>query len=131
MTPKASIRDTVSPMDYKSRSYRIDDDVHAAILALPESLNQYLRRNLLFAAPKKKSKKAIQVEALRASDPMADERPEIDYAAADVVPTGGSVSVVGAARPVARLACAPHDVHSGVLPKKGCPDCAKMAEERK
>jgi hypothetical protein len=51
--------------------------------------------------PRKLSKKAAHVEALRASDPMADERPEIDYGNTEL-PNGGSVSVVGAAIPTAQ-----------------------------
>lgn len=37
-------------MPYKEpsrRSIRLDDDVYAAVRAMPESLNKYLRRNLL------------------------------------------------------------------------------------
>jgi hypothetical protein len=46
--------------------------------------------------PKRKSKKAAAIEALKASDPMSSERPEIEYGSAEL-PSGGSVSVVGAA----------------------------------
>lgn len=51
--------------------------------------------------PRKQSKKAAAIEALRASDPMAGERSEIEYGSSEL-PSGGSVSVVGAAIPIAR-----------------------------
>lgn len=34
-------------MNYKSRSFRIDDEVYEAIQKLPVSLNRYLRESLL------------------------------------------------------------------------------------
>jgi len=79
---------------------------------------------------KKPNKRAVQVEELRASDPMADERPEIDYAAHSEVPSGGSVSKVGAAVPVKPSGVRPHTMHSGVRPVAGCKECEGMKEKK-
>lgn len=125
-------------MEYRSRSLRLDDEVWEALQKLPISTNQFLRKLLtadgVFDSPvlgdlkpHKLSKKAAKVEALRASDPMASERPEIDYGAHEEVPSGGSVSVVGAAVPVKAVGARPHNVHSGVRPVPGCAQCKAMA----
>jgi hypothetical protein len=78
------------------------------------------------ALGKKPSKQAIQVEQIRASDPMAAERPEMDYAAHSEVPSGGSVSKVGAAVPVNPSGVRPHTMHSGIRPVPGCKQCEEM-----
>lgn len=42
------------------------------------------------AKPRKQSRKAAAIEALKASDPMANQRPEIEYGS-DELPSGGSI----------------------------------------
>ena len=51
----------------------------------------------------RKSKKARHVEALKASDPLGADRPEIEYGSAEL-PSSGSVGVVGAAVPIQKAA---------------------------
>jgi hypothetical protein len=120
-------------------SVRLDSDVWEAVRKMPVSLNQYLRRALLempdalgakFEQIKKKSRKAIHAEELKASDPMGAERDDIEFGNTEV-PSGGSVALVGAAIPVSKSVARPHSFHSGTRPIAGCPVCAAMAKEQK
>jgi hypothetical protein len=105
-------------------SVRLDSDVWDAVRGMSVSLNQYLRESLLRESvrPRKLSKKAAHVEALKASDPLGAEREDIEHGNMEL-PSGGSVAIVGAATPVARRATvksdAYHDRYRGPLLKPG------------
>lgn len=115
-------------MGYQSKTYSLSDEVVEAIegkKAAGTSPDRFLW-SLIFKQ-KKPSKREQVAEALRASDPMADERPEIAYGAHEELPSGGSVAVVGAARPVERTQSArKHSLHSGTRPIAGCSECAAL-----
>jgi hypothetical protein len=85
-------------------SVRLDSDVWEAVRAMPESLNVYLRRGLLGGGlvSRKISKKQAQVDALRASDPLATimEREDIEHGNMDL-PSSGSIATLDAVSPVA------------------------------
>lgn len=78
------------------------------------------------ALGKKPSKRAVQVEQLRASDPMSSERDDVAYGTHEELPSGGSVAKVGAAVPVKSSGVRPHTMHSGVRPVAGCKECEAM-----
>jgi hypothetical protein len=76
-------------------SVRLDSDIWDAVRKMPLSLNQFLRKVLsadgVFEVPAKKvSKRQKAIETLKASDPMADQRPDVEYGSEEL-PSGGSV----------------------------------------
>ena len=74
-------------------SVRLDSDVWAAIRAMPESLNQYLRRELL-SRGHRPSKRAQVAAELAASDLTAQVvgREDIDYGSHESLPRGEHVA---------------------------------------
>jgi len=89
-------------------SVRLDSDVWDAVRAMPESLNVFLRRELLEGAfatperlariaanvrPRRRSKRDVHVAALRASDPLATivGRDDIEHGNMEL-PSSGSIA---------------------------------------
>lgn len=89
-------------------SVRLDSDVWAAVRALPESLNQYLRRTLLTnGVPKKASKQERAIRERAAGDLVAKaaEREDIDYSDVESTPTThvATLDAVAPAGPIGKI----------------------------
>lgn len=81
---------------------RLDSDVWEAVKAMSVSLNVYLRGALLDGAsrPRKVSKRQSHIEALKASDPLAEimERDDVEFGNMEL-PSSGSVAMLDAVGP--------------------------------
>ena len=89
-------------MGYQSKTYSLSDEVVAVIEEQKTSgisPDKFLW-SLIFRR-KKPSKREQAVAQLRASDPMAAERPDVEYGS-DELPSGGSVMLDAVAPPIGR-----------------------------